>query len=40
MAPNFSKYLTKNNAYAAAGVAVALWILSSRQNAKLRKIER
>ncbi|KAF2882973.1 hypothetical protein ILUMI_23201 [Ignelater luminosus] len=40
MAPNFSKYLTKNNAYAAAGVAVALWILSSRQNAKLKKIER
>ncbi|KAK4875785.1 hypothetical protein RN001_012207 [Aquatica leii] len=40
MAPNFSKYLTKHNVYAAAGVAAALWYLSIHQNAKMNKIER
>ncbi|KAF5295349.1 hypothetical protein FQR65_LT01539 [Abscondita terminalis] len=40
MAPNFSKYLTKHNVYAAAGVAAALWYLTLHQNAKMNKIER
>ncbi|KAF2882972.1 hypothetical protein ILUMI_23200 [Ignelater luminosus] len=43
MAPNLSKYLTKNNAYVVAAAATALWIISSRsrkQKKSSRKISK
>ncbi|KAB0795258.1 hypothetical protein PPYR_12097 [Photinus pyralis] len=40
MAPNLSKYLTKQNAYASAGIAAALWYLSYLQKSKIKKTGR
>ncbi|KAF5272211.1 hypothetical protein FQA39_LY01293 [Lamprigera yunnana] len=40
MAPTLSKYLTKRNVYAAAGIGAALWYLSVYQNAKIKNLER
>ncbi|XP_025833502.1 ATP-binding cassette sub-family D member 3 [Agrilus planipennis] len=40
MAPNFSKYLTRQNALSAAACAGILWYLSARQRLKLNKLDR
>lgn len=40
MAPNYSKYLTRNNALAGAGALAAVWLLLSRRQKKVLKIDR
>lgn len=39
MAPNFSKIITRKNAFIAAGVITLAWILKNKKNARSSDIQ-